>query len=257
MKANVFKAYIDPLLHADLPHLRNIRIGSKSLAYWPYKFISDPDADQMLALFQEVREHGLNLSFMAHFNHPRELQTEAVRRATVRILETGAQIRTQSPIMRHINDDPAVWTEMWRTQVSMGMIPYYMFIARDTGAQHYFALPLVRCWEIFRKAYSRTSGLSRTVRGPSMSAGPGKIQVLGVTEVSGEKAISLRFLQGRNQEWVHRLFFAKYDPRAIWLSDLVPAFGSSRFFFQEKASRVTSLPEKKRFTKRIPYSSVS
>jgi len=237
MKANVLAAYIEPLLNARLPHLRTIRIGSKSLGYWPYKFLTDPDAEETLALFRKIRRSGRNLSFMAHFNHPVELKTDAVREAVGRILETGAQIRTQSPLMRHINDCPKGWAEMWRTQVSMGMIPYYMFIARNTGAQHYFAVPLVESWQIFKKAFSAVSGIARTVRGPSMSAGPGKVQVLGVTEAAGEKVISLQFLQGRNPDWVHRPFFAEYDPSAIWLSDLKPAFGAKRFFFEEAVSQ--------------------
>ena len=107
-----------------------------------------------------------------------------------------------SPLLRHINDDPALWAEMWDRQVDLGCIPYYMFIARDTGAQHYFSVPLVRAWEIFREAYQRVSGLCRTVRGPSMSANPGKVQVLGASEGKGEKVLVLRFLQGRNPDWV-------------------------------------------------------
>ena len=30
----------------------------------------------------------------------------------------------------------------------------------------------------------------------------------------------------------NRVFFAKYDPKATWLSDLQPAFGEERFFFE-------------------------
>ena len=44
---------------------------------------------------------------------------------------------------------------MWRRQVDLGCIPYYMFVARDTGAQHYFSVPLVRAWEIFRRGLRR------------------------------------------------------------------------------------------------------
>ena len=50
-----------------------------------------------------------------------------------------------------------------------------------------------------------------------MSATPGKVEVLGVTEMRGEKVISLRFLQGRNPDWVMRPFFAHYDEEATWL----------------------------------------
>ena len=233
MKAKTLAAYIDPLLESDIPHLRTIRLGTKSLSYWPYRFLTDRDAAEVLALFERVRQAGKHLAVMAHFNHPNELQTEAVAKAIGRIRETGAQIRTQSPILHHINDRVEVWSKMWQRQVGLGLIPYYMFVARDTGAQHYFRVPLVRVWRIFREAYKRVSGLCRTVRGPSMSAYPGKVHILGVTEVHGEKVIGLRFLQGRNPDWVHRPFFAQYDEEAVWLDDLKPAFGKQKFFFEE------------------------
>ena len=234
MKSDLLRTYIEPLLNADLPHLRNIRIGSRSLSYWPYRYLTDPDADDILRLFEEIRKAGLHLAFMAHFNHPQELRTPAVRAAIRRLRDTGAQIRTQSPLLRHINDKADVWANMWREQVKLGMIPYYMFVVRDTGAQHYFGVPLVQAWSIFRNAYKQVSGLCRTVRGPSMSTHPGKIEILGVPWVKGERVIALRFLQGRNPHWVNRPFFAAYDEEAIWLDDLRPAFGEKRFFFEEE-----------------------
>jgi hypothetical protein len=66
-----------------------------------------------------------------------------------------------------------------------------------------------------------------------MSAMPGKVVVDGITQVAGEKVFVLKFLQGRDPKWVNRVFFAKYDPRATWLSDLQPAFGGERFFFED------------------------
>jgi hypothetical protein len=67
-----------------------------------------------------------------------------------------------------------------------------------------------------------------------MSANPGKVQVLGVCEIGGEKVLQLRFIQGRNPDWVHRPFLARYDEQATWLSELRPAFGESRFFYQDE-----------------------
>ena len=234
MSARHLAEYIEPLLEADLPSLRHIRIGTKALSYWPYRFLNDADAPELLALFRKVGENGKHLALMAHFNHPRELEPQPVREAIAAVRQTGAVIRTQSPLLRHINDDPELWREMWGRQVLLGCVPYYMFVARDTGAQHYFAVPLVRAWEIFREAYQRVSGLCRTVRGPSMSANPGKVQVLGVGEVKGERVIELRFIQGRNSDWVQRPFFAQYDEQATWLNELRPAFGESRFFYQDE-----------------------
>jgi L-lysine 2,3-aminomutase len=242
MSAAILESYITPLLTPEFAHIRSIRIGTKSLTYWPYRYLTDDDSDALLRLFERVIKSGKNLSVQAHFNHPRELQTDALRQAIVRIRSTGAQIRTQSPVMRHINDKPELWSEMWRKQVDLNCIPYYMFVARDTGARHYFELPLEKCWNIFRRAYRKVSGLCRTVRGPSMSDHPGKIQVLGVQDVKGEKVFVLRFLQGRNPKWVDIPFFAAYDPRATWFNQLKPAFGEAKFFFEESKTPVTTKP---------------
>jgi L-lysine 2,3-aminomutase len=186
-----------------------------------------------MGLFERLVSGGKHVAVMAHFNHWRELSTDAAEAAVARIRGTGAQIRSQGPVLAHINDDPRVWQRMWTMQVRLGVIPYYMFVERDTGAFRYFKIPLVRTWEIYREAVRQVSGLGRTARGPSMSAGPGKVEVQGVSEIAGEKVFVLRFLQGRNPDWVHRPFFARFDPSAAWLDDLQPAFGEQRFFFEE------------------------
>lgn len=234
MSYKVFKKYIDPFIsEPNKTNIQTIRIGTKALSYWPYKFISDDDTDDFLRLFEMITSKGINLALMAHFTHPRELETEAVKLAIQRLRSTGAQIRTQSPIVKHINDKAEIWSEMWRKQVNLNCIPYYMFIVRNTGAQHYFAISLIKAWEIFRKAYQDVSGVCRTVRGPSLSCTPGKVQFLGVSEINQEKVFVLRFIQGRNSDWIARPFFAKYDENAIWMNTLKPAFGE-KFFFEEE-----------------------
>lgn len=232
-KARVLAAYIEPLLTKEFDHIQNIRIGSKVLAYWPYRFLTDSDADELLALFEKVNKAGKHLALQTHFNHPAELSTDAVRQAIERIRNTGTQMRTQSPVMKNINDKPEIWSTMWKEQVRLGLIPYYMFVARDTGSKSFFELPLVRAWNIFQKAYTNVSGIARTVRGPSMSCSPGKVQVLGVSEVKGERVFVLRFLQCRNPELVDIPFFARYDAKATWFDELKPAFGEEKFFFEK------------------------
>src|SRR5215469_10412119 len=106
-----------------------------------------------------------------------------------------------------------------------------MFVERDTGPQGYFAVPLARGHEIFRDAFSSVGGLARTARGPSMSATPGKVSVDGVTEIAGEKVFVLHMIQARDPNLAGRPFFAKWDPAAVWLTDLRPAF-ADRFPFQ-------------------------
>ena len=238
MSASRISEYVEALLDNRLQNIQTIRFGTKSFAYWPYRFLTDADSDDLLRIFDKIIRAGKNLAIMAHFNHPVELTTNAVQDAIRRVRATGAQIRTQSPLLNHINNKPELWAEMWRKQVNLNCIPYYMFVARDTGASQFFDVPLVGCWNIFRKAYQQVSGVCRTVRGPSMSATPGKIQILGVTEIHGEKVFVMRFLQGRNPDWVARPFFAKFDPKATWLNMLQPAFGEQKFFFEEELETI-------------------
>ena len=237
MKTSILRRYIEPLLAEDLPNLHSIRIGTKALAYWPHRFTEGEDADDFMRLIGEVKAAGKHLALMAHSSHSRELEPDIAQLAVKRILDAGAVIRCQAPLIRKVNDDANVWAQLWRKQVQLGMVPYYMFVERDTGAKAYFEVPLARAYKVFTEAYSQVSGLCRTVRGPSMSASPGKVLVDGITEVGGEKVFALKFLQGRDPSWVNRLFFAQYDPKATWLDGLKPAFGEDRFFFEE--------PEKK------------
>ena len=229
----VLRRYMAPLIDPAnrLDHLESIRIGTKSLTYWPQRFVTDPDADATLRLFSEVVASGRTLALMAHFSHPRELEPPVLAEAVRRIRDTGAVIRTQAPLIRTINDNQGAWRAMWRTQVRLGMVPYYMFVERDTGPQDYFAVPLARGYEIFREAYRGVSGLGRTVRGPSMSATPGKVCVDGVADVAGIKVFVLHMIQARDPRLVGMPFFARFDPAACWLTDLEPVF-ADRFPFE-------------------------
>jgi KamA family protein len=234
MSSSVLRKNIEPFLVPELEHIRSIRIGTKALAFWPYRFTTDRDADDVLRLFEQVRKRGKQIAIMAHFSHPRELQTREVRLALRRIIDTGTVIRCQAPLIRHVNDDGDVWGSMWRDQVRLGTVPYYMFVERDTGPKHYFEVPLARALRIYSKALGQVSGLARTVRGPSMSATPGKVLVDGIAEVNDERVFVLKIIQGRDPEWTNRVFFARFDSTATWLDDLEPAFGEREFFFDRR-----------------------
>jgi KamA family protein len=248
MRTRVLASYLEPLLEARYDHIQSIRIGTKALTFWPHRFVSDADADDLLRLFERLAEGGKQLALMAHINHWRELETPIAREAIRRLRDVGVTLRGQAPLLAKINDSSNTWAQTWRTQVALGIVPYYMFVERDTGPRGYFEVPLARAAEIYRNAIRQVSGLARTARGPSMSAGPGKVEIQGVAEIQGQRVFVLRFIQARNANWVQRPFFAKYDPRAVWLDDLRPAFGEQQFFFEDEYQRLCSAGAGRRHT---------
>ncbi|MEV6977010.1 lysine 2,3-aminomutase [Kitasatospora sp. NPDC093806] len=238
MSTDRLAGYVEPLLGPGTEHLRTIRLGTKALAWWPHRFTTDPDADGLLRLFERVVAAGRQVAVMAHVSHPRELAGEAVRAAVARIRSTGAVIRAQAPLIRHVNDDPAVWAALWRDAVALGIVPYYLFVERDTGASSYFEVPLARAVTVYQEAFRQVSGLERTARGPVMSAGPGKVCVDGVAEIAGERVFVCRFLQAREPDRVGLPFFARYDERATWFDQLRPASFERRPWFAAEPSFV-------------------
>jgi L-lysine 2,3-aminomutase len=231
MGAATLRRCLEPLLDPALGHIESIGFATMSLGYWPQRFAGDPDADATLRLFEQVTAAGKTLAVMACFFHPREREPRPAEAAGSRIRAAGAIIRTQAPLIRTVNDDPGAWAAMWRAQLRLGLIPYEMVVARDTGPRGYFAVPLAAGVQIFQAAFRSVSGLCRTVRGPSMQTTPGRVCVDGVTQIAGEKVFVLHMIQAWDPSLVGRRFFARFDPAAVRLSDLEPAF-APRFPFE-------------------------
>jgi KamA family protein len=265
MRAKLLRKYIEPLLSPEFEHVQNIRIGTKAVASWPHRFVSDPDADDCLRLFEAVVAANRHLAIMGHYAHPVELEPEVAREAIRRIRGTGAQIRMQTPLVKHVNDAPEIWSSLWQTGVRLGLLPYYMFVERDTGTKNYFEVPLVRALEICREAYASVSGLSRSVQGPTMSAFPGKVQILGMVTLremmddrviaalratagpvstidADEPVLVCDFIQARDPALVRKPFFAAFDPGATWFDHLRPAFLNDRFAFGGQAAPADNFP---------------
>jgi L-lysine 2,3-aminomutase len=217
--------YIDVLLNAGLDHLKNIRFGTKSISYWPFTYLPEfsDEAEDMLNLFKRITDRGFHLSIMAHFNHPNELENEIVQKAIRNIRQTGAVIRTQSPIIKHINNNSDDWARMWKTQVKLGMIPYYMFVERETGPFDYFSVPLIEVYRIFESAIKKSGSFAKTVTGPVMSADKGKVQILGIIKnpADGKRYFVLQYVRHRDHRMTFAPFLMHYNPDATWVDQLV------------------------------------
>ena len=82
MKTKLWEKYlgaiIDPKQQREMEHLSTIRIGTKSLTYWPYRYTHDEDADDFLRLLERCTRSGKHVTIQAHFAHPQELGTPQV-----------------------------------------------------------------------------------------------------------------------------------------------------------------------------------
>ena len=226
--SKVLWKYIQPILEVD--SVKVLRISSKSLAYWPFRFTTDQDAPHLLAMFERITEQGKHLNFCAHFTHPRELEHPEVAKAIAAIRNTGAVIRTQGPLLKNVNDSSEAWSQMWDRQVNLGLIPYYMFIEAGHHPEPCFRVPLALALDIFQRAQKMTTGLARTVRGPVFMLDLHRVLLDGITTVNGDKFFVLKNLQappGHHSEGQIKLI--PYDPETKSLGNLYELFNEVGF----------------------------
>jgi len=68
MKTNMLAKYLEPFCDPNfLPHIKDLRIGTRALSFWPQRFTTDKDADELMTLLRRVRnEGGRHFAIMAH-----------------------------------------------------------------------------------------------------------------------------------------------------------------------------------------------
>jgi KamA family protein len=226
LKTKELKRFIEPILECDTIDV--IRINTKSFAYWPFRFTSDSDAEELLDLFRQIQDRGKHFNITAHFSHPNELKHPAVLEAVQRVKETGTTIRTHAPLIRKVNDSAETWSEMWTLQIKLGMIPYYMYMESGQNRQNCFRVPPAEALKIFQDAQKITTGLARTVRGPVFMYDINRVLLDGTTTVNGQKYFVLKSLQaapGCDSEGDIKL--VPYDENAMDLGNLYELFNES------------------------------
>lgn len=108
-----------------------------------------------------------------------------------------------------------------------------MYCARPTGEHHYFTAPLADINKVFSKIYKTLASINRPSRYITMTSSSGKISLLGTAEINGEKVFALKFNEGRNMDWMDRVYFAKYDEKENTIEKLKP-FGSDKHFYEDE-----------------------
>ncbi len=194
----------------EIDHVRIIRIGSKMPAFNPFRIINDPSLTEMLA---EYGRDNKKIYLMAHFNHPREL-TDYALKAINMLLEAGVIIANQTPLLRGINDDPEVLTELFNKLSYIGVPPYYLFQMRPTSGNKMYSLPIEESVEIFDEAIKNCSGLAKRAR-LTMSHSTGKIEILGLDDMN----IFFKYHRAADHDDFGRILVFKRNPDAYWLDD--------------------------------------
>ena len=194
----------------EIEHVNIIRIGSKMLAYNPYRIINDPGLLSTLSRYSTPEKR---IYLMAHFNHPRELTAVSIQAAEA-LQKAGVMVVSQTPILNGINNNPDTLTTLFRRLSFAGISPYYVFQCRPTTGNHLFQVPVEQSYEALQKSWQACSGLANRARFV-MSHATGKIEVVGRTA----SHVFMRYHQAADKADIGRFMVFKANPVARWFDD--------------------------------------
>ncbi len=130
-------------------------------------------------------------------NHPRELSSDTLK-CIDKFQRQGMPVLNQAVLLRGINDDVDVLEALFRSLVSAGVKPFYLFQGDLAEGTDHFRLPLADARNLVEKLRGRVSGLVMPVFAVDLPGGGGKVP-LGADQVIGhfDQGWKLRTPDGR------------------------------------------------------------
>jgi lysine 2,3-aminomutase len=162
-------------------HVEIIRIGTRVPCTLPQR-VTRRLAD-LLRQFHPVYVN-------THFNHPAEVTQEA-ERACARLADAGIGLGCQTVLLKGVNDDARVMTELMRKLAAARVRPYYLFQADLARGTAHFWTPLQRGLRIMEKLQGHTSGLCVPHFAVDLPGGGGKVRLVPESVVGREKGCLL------------------------------------------------------------------
>ena len=195
-----------------IEHVKIIRIGTKMPAYNPYRILKD---DNLVRVIEGFSHKDRRLYIMVHFNHERELTSQAIQ-AVDRLIRAGAIICNQTPLIKGVNDDPKTLANLLNKLSFIGATPYYIFQSRPTIGNKTYAVPVEEGLRIFEQAKTSLSGLAKRAKFV-MSHSRGKIEILGIDN----SFIYMKYHRTPDPKMSEIMRFER-NPEGYWLEDFRP-----------------------------------
>lgn len=151
----------------EIKSIETIRLATRVPVVLPQRI-----TDELLTALRPFHP----LWVMTHFNHPKELTLEA-RAACNRLADYGFPINNHTVLLRGVNDNAAVLTELFRGLVRERVRPYYLLQADPVLGTGHLRTPLNTGIELMRQLQGKLSGICLPKFIVDTPGGHGKVPV--------------------------------------------------------------------------------
>ncbi len=194
-----------------IDHLDLIRLATRTPVTLPMRITEDDELLGLLASYGKRKK----LYVVTQFNHPREITPQAAS-AVQALLHAGCVVRNQTVLLRGVNDDAAVLSELFRGLTAIGCLPYYVFQCRPVkGVKNQFQVPLMTGIEIVESAKAHQSGMGKSFK-YCLSHPEGKLEIIGLA-ANGE--MLLKYHEAKDPKKCGRILSLPLLPDDCWLPE--------------------------------------
>ncbi len=134
----------------SIDHIEIIRIGTRMPVVCPMRVTPE--------LAAVLKRHN-PVYVMTHFNHPRELTSDAARALTL-IADAGVPLFNQMVLLTGVNNHPAIVQALSRRLLYLRVKPYYMHQCDPSEGTDHLRTSIEDSLEIQRELWGRISGLA-------------------------------------------------------------------------------------------------
>jgi len=150
-----------------IPSVETIRVATRMPVALPQRITHE--------LVQALRPFH-PIWIMTHFNHPKELTPQA-REGLRRLVDGGFPVMNHTVLLRGVNDDSAVLTELFRGLVRERAKPYYLLQTDPVRGTGHLRTPLDTGLRIMSELQGRLSGIALPKFIVDTPGGLGKVPV--------------------------------------------------------------------------------
>lgn len=150
-----------------IKHIEFLRIGTKMPVVLPQRITK--------SLTRLLRKHH-PLWMSLHFTHPAELTPE-VAESCARLADAGIPLGSQTVLLKGVNDDAAVMTQLMHGLLKNRVKPYYLYQCDPIRGSAHFRTPVEKGLEIVRALRGHTTGYATPIFCIDAPGGGGKIQL--------------------------------------------------------------------------------
>lgn len=165
----------------SIEHIELIRIGTRMPVICPMRIT--PELVSKMKAFHPIY-------MMTHFNHPRELTSEAAQALSL-LVDNGFPVFNQMVLLRGINNHAAIVQALSRRLLRLRVKPYYMHQCDPSEGTAHFRTSIDESLRIQKDLWGRLSGLAMPGFSVDLPGGGGKVglvpnHVVGHDEKSWE-----------------------------------------------------------------------